>query len=838
MNVFSMIKSFSVFLPAERLRLLPTLAVAVAPILWLVLSPQQQWPVIKEIYLPLHTLMEIFSVVVSAMIFALGWHSFDQRAPTAVVVLSTGFLMVGLLDIGHMLSFPGMPAFVTPSSVEKAIEFWLAARLISAATILMVAVMPWPWVCRASVRYAGVLLSLGFVALVFWAILFQPFPVPDTYLEGQGLTAFKIAMEYLFVGMYLLAAVLLLPQRSGGDLRRGGHLASAALIMALGELCFTMYFQADDAANLLGHVYKVVGCLYLYRAVFVSGVNEPYQRLQRSQERLRRSESKFRGLMESAPDAIFLVDQVGRMQVVNARAELLFGLVREKALGSSIDRFIPSWPQCQSGSDVLCWNSQGQIFHAEISTGMLEAEDDTLTMAIVRDLTERRKLENALVDQLSHDALTGLPNRSLILCKLREALLRSRLSHHMVAVLFLDLDFFKKVNDTFGHAHGDQALHETVRRIEAQLMGNALLARPGADEFIVVHSEIKNKSEVSSLAEKLLKAMRAPFRIQGHDVFLSVSIGIAIYQNDETTEEGLLQQAHLALTNVKRDSRNNYRYHTPDMEQGLKEKIAIEGLLRRAIERNELLLHYQPRICMRTGLLRGVEALVRWQHPTLGIVPPAHFIPVAEESGLIDAIGTWVLQEACAQARRWREQGIGKLRVAVNLSPRQFHHSKLVVQVQGILAQSELEPDCLEIEITESAVMKDTESAINTLHLLKELGVVLSVDDFGTGYSSLSYLKLFPIDILKIDQSFVSDMMDSPNDAAIARAIIALGQSLRLTVVAEGVETRGQAQSLKALGCDEMQGYYFSRPVTAAQIIDIAQRQSARHAREWVDAIS
>ncbi|MBB5214204.1 EAL domain-containing protein [Parapusillimonas granuli] len=834
-----MTKFFSAVRYGGGFRLIAALALALAPVLWLSVSPQHAWPVVPETYLPIHTAMEVFSVVVSAMIFAMGWHSFEHRTPAAVAVLSTGFLMVGLLDIGHLLSFPGMPDFVTPSSVEKGIEFWLAARFISAAAILAVAAMPWSWICPPSMRYASLALGMGLVGLVFWVILFHPSYIPDTHIEGRGLTPLKIAAEYLVIGMYLLAAFLLLPRASNeGDQRRGGYLAIAAVILALGELCFTMYFEAQDLANLLGHVYKVVGCVYLYRAIFVSGVNEPYQRLQRSREQLRQSESKFRDLMEFAPDAIFLIDQAGRMQVVNARAESLFGFARGRALGSPVSQFIPSWPQCPLDSDVLCRNSSGQIFHAEISRGVLEADGGALTMAIVRDLTERRKLESALVDQLSHDAMTGLPNRSLILSKLAEAMLRSRLSRHMVAVLFLDLDFFKKVNDTFGHAQGDEVLHETVRRIKSQLTDDELVARQSGDEFIVVQSAVKDISEVSELAERLLKIMRVPFSIQGHDVFLSVSIGIAVYQNDETSEEGLLHKAHLALTNVKSDARNNYRYHAPDMERGLKEKVAIEGLLRQAIDKNELLLHYQPRICMRTGVLKGVEALVRWQQPKLGMIPPGEFIPVAEESGLIDSIGTWVLQEACAQAVAWREQGLGKLRVAVNLSPRQFHYANLVAQVQGILAQAGLEPDHLEIEITESAVMKDTESAINTLHLLKELGVVVSVDDFGTGYSSLSYLKLFPIDILKIDQSFVRDMLDNPSDAAIAKAIIALGQSLRLTVVAEGVETRGQAQSLKALGCDEMQGYYFSRPVPAAQIIEIAQRHSPARAGEWVDEIS
>jgi diguanylate cyclase (GGDEF)-like protein len=448
-------------------------------------------------------------------------------------------------------------------------------------------------------------------------------------------------------------------------------------------------------------------------------------------------------------------------------------------------------------------------------------------VAIVRDLSERRRLERALVEQLTHDALTGLPNRTRILEALDEAIAGARQDGRTLAVLVFDLHEFRKINSGYGYGGGDDVLRECVVRLSGQLEGGDMLARQGGNEFIVVQKQASQDS-ATALAARLLDAMREPFLIGGQHVFLAASVGIALLPDGCCGASELLQMAQVAMAAARAEGPARYRFHTDAMAVAIRERVDLEALLRHAIERNQFALQYQPRVDLGSGAVIGVEALVRWRHPVLGLVPPARFIPLAEETGLIDDIDMWVLDEACARAAAWRAQGLPPLRVSVNLSARQFQQAGLAQRIQAALERSSLPPACLEIEITESTVMRDTGEAANVLRSLKALGVALSIDDFGTGYSSLSYLKRFPIDVLKIDRSFVSDVTADPNDAAIARAIIALAHTLNLEAVAEGVETAEQVAFLRDNGCDEIQGYYFSPPVWPEQIERMFAGSTAR----------
>lgn len=424
-----------------------------------------------------------------------------------------------------------------------------------------------------------------------------------------------------------------------------------------------------------------------------------------------------------------------------------------------------------------------------------------------------RRSAQSQLEHLTHDSLTGLPNRGLAVQKLREALVDARQSGSALAVLFLGIDSFKKINATFGHVVGDTVIQECAARMGRALTVDDLIARQAGDEFIVLQNHIPDGLLAAHLAEKLLQQMRMPFRIQGHEILLSASIGIALFPADETTENGLLHKAHMAMGSVKRDTRNAYRFHTSDMEQGAREQLLMESALHHAVENGELIIHYQPKVSFKSGAVVGVEALVRWEHPVLGRVSPATFIPIAEENGCIHDIGMWVLRQACGQVKSWGRQGLPQPRVSVNLSARQFQQPNLASQIRQVMHETGLDPAGLELEITESTVMQDTDAAISALQSLSQLGVALAIDDFGTGYSSLSCLKRFPIDVLKIDRSFIKDVNHDANDAAITRAIIAMARGLDLAVVAEGVETLEQALFLQANGCDEMQGFYFSRPV-------------------------
>ncbi|MBV8633462.1 MAG: EAL domain-containing protein, partial [Burkholderiaceae bacterium] len=442
-------------------------------------------------------------------------------------------------------------------------------------------------------------------------------------------------------------------------------------------------------------------------------------------------------------------------------------------------------------------------------------------VAIQYDITETRRYQEELETLANRDGLTGLANRNLLNDRLQQAIVQAANHRETLWVAYLDLDRFKFVNDTVGHRVGDRLLCQVARRLEASLRNSDTIARVGADEFILVLQERADELNVADDLQQVLDAIAKPLTDEGHEFFLSGSMGVAAYPNDGTDAETLIKHADIAMYRAKELGRNNTQFFTATMNQRAMERLRIESDLRSALERHELLLHYQPQVDLATGRVVGVEALLRWEHRELGMVPPGRFIALAEETGLIVPIGAWVLQTACRQAREWQAAGFGSLRVAVNLSARQFSQKDLVESVAETLVETGLDPACLEIELTESLVMTDVERAIGVLRNLKFLGVKLSIDDFGTGYSSLSYLKRFPIDVLKIDQSFVRDITVDAEDAAIAAAIISLAHSLKLQVIAEGVETEAQLTFLRRHGCDQMQGYYFSRPVAPADLLQM-----------------
>ncbi|MBW8897259.1 MAG: EAL domain-containing protein [Massilia sp.] len=788
---------------------------------WLALGHGALLPWDPRWYLTAHTSMEVFSVVIAMLVFSTGWHGIGRDVPIRVALLSPAALAVGLLDIGHLLTVPGMPGLAGPVTVARAIDFWLLARGVSAAALLFAAFAPRERTVGRRVRNRLLLAALGIVVLGFWEAVTDPFKLPAAFVPGHGLSRFKIGFEIVLIVLNTLAALFLLRRALVTRLRTDRYLAAAAAVMALGGVSFTLYERPDDVISMVGHVYKVIAYLCLHRAIWVAAVQAPYLRLQRSERSLAESDASFRSLMECAPDAILLVGAEGRITMMNARAENLFGVARETAAGLPLDILVPP---AAGDAELDCQRLYGATFPAEVRRAVMPGGQQ---VAIVRDLSERRRLERALVEQLTHDALTGLPNRTRILEALDEAIAGARQDGRTLAVLVFDLHEFRKINSGYGYGGGDDVLRECVVRLSGQLEGGDMLARQGGNEFIVVHKQ-SGEDAATALAARLLDAMREPFLVGGQRVFLSASVGIALLPEGCCGAHELLQMAQVAMAGARAEGPARYRFHTDAMAAAIRERVDLEALLRHAIERNQFALQYQPRVDLASGAVLGVEALVRWRHPVLGLVPPARFIPLAEETGLIDDIDMWVLDEACARAAAWRAQGLPPLRVSVNLSARQFQQAGLAQRIQAALARSSLPPACLEIEITESTVMRDTGEAASVLRSLKALGVALSIDDFGTGYSSLSYLKRFPIDVLKIDRSFVSDVTADPNDAAITRAIIALAHTLNLEAVAEGVETAEQVAFLRENGCDEIQGYYFSPPVWPEQIERMFAEQTAR----------
>ncbi len=443
-----------------------------------------------------------------------------------------------------------------------------------------------------------------------------------------------------------------------------------------------------------------------------------------------------------------------------------------------------------------------------------DTEPDTFT-AVVRDITTRKQAEETIRNQAQIDALTGLPNRTVFFDRLVMAQLQADREDHLLALHFLDLDNFKDVNDSRGHGIGDILLNEVGKRLKHVVRKSDTVARLGGDEFAIIQSNINNVADAEYLADKVLTALSDPFDIANSKLFIGASTGITIYPFDDQSPEELLRNADIAMYEAKNKGRNCFAFYDINMSDAIRDRNELEQDLHGALEKGEFFLVYQPKVLNSTGDVVGMEALLRWRHPARGIVLPVDFITIAETSGLIIELGAWVLRTAAVQAKAWQDAGMPRLSMAVNLSAVQFRDAHLIELISSTITDTGLDPALLEIEITESTAMDDASNAVRILDSLNAIGVKISLDDFGTGYSSLAYLKRFPLDTIKIDMSFIHDILTSNNDAAIVMAIINLGQALDMTVTAEGVETSDQYAYLSASGCDEFQGYFFSKPVTA-----------------------
>ncbi len=460
------------------------------------------------------------------------------------------------------------------------------------------------------------------------------------------------------------------------------------------------------------------------------------------------------------------------------------------------------------------FRKNGLKIPVEINSHVFHWNGRRFVQAIARDITDRKRAEETIRRQAYYDVLTNLPNRTLFKDRLEQAMKHAHRNKQMLGVIVLDLDRFKNINETLGHILGDKLLVAVAERLLGVLNESETIARFGGDEFTLLLPQVISIEEATQHAQKIIELLAAPFKLSNHELHVTTSIGMAFYPDDGENSEILLKNAETAMYRAKEQGRNNYQLYASVMNVSAFKQLLMENSLRRALEKEEFVVYYQPQVDIKTQQIVGAEALVRWQHPDLGLVFPTEFIGLAEETGLIVPIGEWVIRKVCAQNKRWQDAGFEKVCVSVNLSARQFQQRNLVATISRIIQETGLDPQLLGMEITESIAMKNADFTISALNELKKMGVHLSLDDFGTGYSSLSYLKRFPLETLKIDRSFVRDITTDPNDAAIVTAVIALAHSLKLSVVAEGVETEGQLAFLKTHGCNYVQGYIFSHPLS------------------------
>jgi diguanylate cyclase (GGDEF)-like protein len=523
-------------------------------------------------------------------------------------------------------------------------------------------------------------------------------------------------------------------------------------------------------------------------------------------QELRSNEAHLRAVLDNVAEGIITVDETKRIASFNPAAERIFGYAALEVIGRDVRRLLDSLRP----GETIGRRSGGQVFPADVSVGEMRLDDHHLLIFSVRDITLRKRAESALEHQALHDALTDLPNRVLLHDRLQQAIRAAERSRSSVALLVMDLDRFKEVNDTFGHHTGDQLLQQLGQRLGSVLRGSDTIARLGGDEFAVL-LPTATFEDARQIAERLLQVLEEPFSLGGLQLEIDASIGIALSPDHGLDAETLLRRADVAMYVAKRSSTGHALY-TADQDEHSPMRLAMVGELRRAIDHNELALYYQPKLSLASGQVTCVEALVRWDHPRHGMLGPDVFVPIAEQTGLIRPLARWVLDAALRQCNRWRQDGLD-LSVAVNLSMRNLHDPEVVDMSRQLLLRWGIPPARLVVEITESSLMADAARAMEVLGRLRGMGVSVSIDDFGTGYSSLAYLKRLPVDELKIDKSFVAHVATDRNDAAIVRSTIGLAHDLGLSVVAEGIEDQRTLEFLAGLGCDVAQGYFISRPL-------------------------
>jgi diguanylate cyclase (GGDEF)-like protein/PAS domain S-box-containing protein len=555
-----------------------------------------------------------------------------------------------------------------------------------------------------------------------------------------------------------------------------------------------------------------------------------------------RREEWYRVTLTSIGDAVICANSKGEISFLNLVAERMTGWSLQEAHGramkevfqivDSVTRAPIANPLLmavemnrteQLPANCVLIRRDGQEFFIEDSAAPIHNYLGEITGSVIvfRDVSEARELAKEILHASEHDFLTGLPNRLLLMDRLGQAVASAKRHKRRIALLFIDLDGFKHINDSLGHLIGDKLLQSIAKRLQERMRAPDSVSRQGGDEFVVVMQDVMYSKDAARTARRVLDAVSEVHTIDDHRLYVTASIGISMYPNDGQDVETLMKNADTAMYQAKEGGRQCYRFFRPSMNALAVERQSIEEDLRHALERNELSLHYQPKVDLRTGAITGMEALLRWEHPTRGFVPPAKFIPIAEDSGLILTIGSWVLKEACAQAKTWAQQGLPITTMAINISGIQFRDASFLKGIFAALSEADLDPSAIELELTESVIMQQPALAASIITRLRDKGVLVSVDDFGTGYSSLSYLKKLPLDTLKIDQSFIHRVSEHPDDAAIAIAIIKMGRSLNLRVIAEGVETAEDLAFLRANGCDEAQGYYFSHPVPTEQFAEL-----------------
>jgi diguanylate cyclase (GGDEF)-like protein/PAS domain S-box-containing protein len=905
-------------------------------------------------YLPLHTLFEFLSIIISAMIFGTAWvHIADNKNLRNYIILACSFLCVAILDFFHVFSFPNMPALITPSGPEKTINFWLMARYFSAFSLLLVSLLSWRNIATRLMHWSILGCTLSLVVILVIVGLFFPSLIPSTYIEGQGLTPFKVMSEYTIFGLYLTVGLRLLYLMRTNQPYDVVNLFTAVCLMAMSELFFTLYTDVTDVFNFLGHNYKIIAYFYIYKSIFIASILRPYEELSKSRNLLstiieaiptrifwKDKNSRYLGCNTKfahdagviAPDEvinksddelawpalaskyqsddqrvidtgkaklnyeenqltsdgdyiwlrtsktpihdedncivgvvgiydditdwhhyqekiqlaasvftharenIIITDTVGFIVDVNDTFTTTTGYSHEEAIGQN-PRILKSGRQSPEFYRNMwqalienghwygeLWNRRksGEVY-AEMKTISAVYDEHGVTthyVSLGSDITPMKKYQNQIEHIAHYDLLTDLPNRALLADRLCQAMLQCKRHAQSLAVVFIDLDGFKRINDVYGHDMGDDLLIALSALMKEALREGDSLARIGGDEFVAVLADLSVVEDCEPILERLLLAASEPVKISDLILTVSASIGVTLYPQDNADADLLMRHADQAMYMAKELGKN--RYHLFDTDQDDAVKVQRENLeaIRSALDNQQFVLFYQPKVNMRTGKVMGTEALVRWQHPVRGLLSPIDFLPFIESSPMMIEMGEWVIDTVLTQISRWQKMGLSlTVSTSVNIAAVQLQQPNFTKRLAVLLAaHPDVEPKFLELEILETSALDDVSHVLAVLNDCIAIGVSFALDDFGTGYSSLNYLRRLPAHLIKINQTFVRDMLADADDLAIVRGVIALAKSFNREVIAEGVETIEHGTALLKLGCELAQGYSIAKPMPASDI--------------------
>lgn len=791
-------------------------------------------------YLPLHSTMEVAAIVVAMLSFGIAWNAYVASRPGNIALIGAVLFGTGLLDLGHMLGYHGMPDFITPSSPQKGILFWLAARYLAAFGLVAIAWRPWQPLLSERRRHWLLAWVSVYVAACYWAILFHPGYLPDFFVTGRGLTPLKIAFEYVLVVLYALAAARFWLLARRGSIANATDLFAAAAIAALSELCFTLYASVSDVFNITGHVYKIIGYGFIFRAVFVECVRQPFDALSVALHREKRwsaEQHSFVRTLDMLDEAVVELQPDGRIASANSGWWRLSGSAPStgRPLADNVheeDR--AAFRHCLR--DLL--EGEKSEFHGRFRflgegrpeqwmEGRFVAEHDAEdrvvgVRGVLRDITKSYLQERHIAHMALHDALTGLPNRVLLEDRIHKAIQLAKRKHDHVAVCFIDLDHFKNINDAYGHKTGDALLQRLAQALTKNLRDGDTLARWGGDEFVALLPDLDSPDDARLVAQKLVGVMRQTFELDDQlPINATFSMGISVFPHDGDSVDTLLAQADRAMFYAKSQGRNNFQLFADMTLKGLgKKELYIQSRLAQAIRDGLIEVWFQPLVAVGGGApghprLFGIEALARWHDADFGWISPGSFIPMAENLGLIGELGQHVRHQALLQFKEWRH-ALPHLHLSLNISKRQLFAPDFLDTLLADAGRNDIPPEALTLEITESVALMDVEFAEERLRQLAAAGFTLSIDDFGTGYASLSQLHELPVGELKIDISFVR-RINTPEGLRMVQAIINLARALHLRTVAEGVEDAVTAETLQTLGVDLLQGYHFSRPCPASE---------------------